>query len=175
MSESSSSDKGSYTLPVTVSSSSGATNFIVKGEKYQVCVMRPSTSASVHELKISLDRNRDMLEQSTASMYKLIPGEIEVADLLSPTRNALVARANIDMLIPLINIKGGEAAYINKNEALQIEEHIEKLRDEAGEIIGDFAKPSPLERFFSNPLTLIMSVVVMALFFLFLLFKFIFV
>lgn len=169
MSENPSSGKpGSYSLPVSISGS-GTTNFNIKGEEYQVCVMRPSPSASVHELRISLDRNREMLWQSANAMHKLLPGKTVVEDLLSPTRNALVARANIDMLIPLINIKGGEAAYINKNEALHIEQHIEKLRDEAFARIANVTKKTSWD----NPLILIMSVVVMTLIFLYLLLKYI--
>lgn len=169
----SSSKQESYSLPVTVSGS-GVTNFKIKGDEYQVCAMRPSPSASVHELKISLDRNREMLEQSAKAMYKLKPGKGKVDDLLSPTRNALLARANIDMLIPLINIKGGEAAYEGINEALLIEKHVDKLRNDAAKKIEKFITPTPLEILLSNPLTLIMLVVTLTMVFLYLLFKFVF-
>jgi hypothetical protein len=51
------------------------------------------------------------------------------------TKNALVARANIDVLIPLINIKGGDAEYEGDEEGLPIEEHIEQLRFDAEDMI----------------------------------------
>jgi len=54
-------------------------------------------------------------------------------DYFSPTQNALVARANIDLLIPLINVKGGVAVYDGKLEGLPIEKHVNvtKLRQKA--------------------------------------------
>ena len=45
-------------------------------------------------------------------------------------QNALVARANIDLLIPLINMRGGEAEYEGL-EALPINDHVNILRDNA--------------------------------------------
>lgn len=45
-------------------------------------------------------------------------------------QNALVARANIDLLIPLINMRGGDAEYKGL-EAHPIDNHINGLRDNA--------------------------------------------
>lgn len=171
MAENSSSKQESYTLPVTVSGS-GTGNYKIKNEEYQVSMMRPSPSASVHELKISLERNREMLVQSAKAMYKLKPCKKKVDDLLSPTRNALLARANIDLLIPLINIKGGEASYEGRNEAIQIEKHIEKLRDDADKNVKKQIDQDRRKCFIAtlpnNPLILIMFVVILTLMFLFL-------
>ncbi|MEE9327185.1 MAG: hypothetical protein V3U71_07795 [Cocleimonas sp.] len=115
----------------------GSFKLKIKGEEYLVRVMRPSTDVSVNELQLSLVRNREMLNESYQAMLETCRDDFfkrvdkKKVDYFSPTQNALVARANIDLLIPLINVKGGVAAYQGKKEGLPIEKHIEKLRDKA--------------------------------------------
>ncbi|HIQ14979.1 MAG TPA: hypothetical protein EYH38_05325 [Leucothrix sp.] len=169
MAEKPSSDKQeSYTLPVTVSGS-GSAYFKIKNEEYQVTVIRPSPSVSAIELQISLKRNRKMLSQSAKDMEKLKLCKKKVDDLSSPTRNALLARANIDLLVPLINMKGGEARFEGK-EALLIEKHIEKIRDDAAKKVKKQIEKETWSCFWkaqgNNPLIFIMIVVVLTLIFL---------
>lgn len=109
----------------------------IKGKEYIVRVMKPANSASLNELQFSLKRNREMLKESYLSMHETCRDDFfrrverKRIDYFSPTQNALVARANIDLLIPLINVKGGAAAYQGKLEGLPIEKHISKLRNRA--------------------------------------------
>ncbi len=116
---------------------SGTLRLRIKDDEYLVRVMRPASGTSLHELQISLQRNREMLADSFEAMKEACRDEVfkrkekKDVDYFSPTMNALVARANIDMLIPLINVKGGVAAYKGKLEAIPIEKHIEKLRNKA--------------------------------------------
>ncbi len=113
----------------------GSLKFVIKDTEFLVRIMRPSGSASLHELQKSLQRNRDMLDESFTAMVKASRKEIIEkkggVDHISPTQNALVARANIDLLIPLINVRGGIASYKGKQEAMPIEKHIEGLRKKA--------------------------------------------
>lgn len=115
----------------------GSVKVIIKGDEYIVRVMKPASSASLNELQISLKRNREMLKDSYLAMHETCRDdyfkrvEKKHVDYFSPTQNALVARANIDLLIPLINVKGGVAAYTGKLEGLPLEKHIAKLRDKA--------------------------------------------
>jgi hypothetical protein len=113
----------------------GSLKFVIKNTEYLVRIMRPSGSATLHELQKSLQRNRDMLDESSSDMVKACRKEIIEkrggVDHISPTQNALVARANIDLLIPLINVRGGIASYKGKQEAMPIEKHIEGLRKKA--------------------------------------------
>jgi len=51
------------------------------------------------------------------------------------TKNALVARANIDVLIPLINMRGGDAEYEGSGEGLPIEQHVKQLRQTAEKLV----------------------------------------
>ncbi len=115
----------------------GTLKLRIKDDDYLVRVMRPASGAGLHELQLSLQRNRDMLADSFEAMKEACRDDLfkrkkkKDLDYFSPTMNALVARANIDMLIPLINIKGGKAGYKGKLEAMPIEQHIEKLRNKA--------------------------------------------
>ncbi len=121
----------------------GTLKLQVKGDDYTVRVMRPDNDATLNELQLSLKRNREMLADSFVAMQESCRDELfkrkekQYIDHLSPTQNALVARANIDMLIPLINIKGGVAMYETKKEALPLEKHILKLRNKALEVANE--------------------------------------
>ncbi len=139
MSDASKDDKGSFDDQEdhydSFNTPSGSLKFVIKNTEYLVRIMRPSGGASLHELQKSLQRNRDMLDESFNAMVKASRKEIIQkqggVDYLSPTQNALVARANIDLLIPLINVRGGVASYKGKQEAMPIEKHIEGLRKKA--------------------------------------------
>lgn len=125
------------------SAPAGSFKLRIKGDDYLVRVMRPATSVTINELQLSLQRNREMLDESYQAMLEACRDDLlkrvdkKKVDYFSPTQNALVARANIDLLIPLINVKGGVASYQGKKEGLPIEKHIEKLRSNAREIILD--------------------------------------
>lgn len=124
-------DFDSYSAPA------GSIKLKISGDDYLVRVMRPSSSAPLHELQRSLQRNRDMINESYEAMHETCRDDLfkrvekKHVDYFSPTQNALVARANIDVLIPLINVKGGVAAYASKLEGMPIEKHIEKMRKKA--------------------------------------------
>lgn len=145
---------------------SGSLKFAIKKDDYLVRIMRPSSSASLHELQHSLQRNRDMLNESFDEMVGACQDEIikkKGADHISPTQNALVARANIDLLIPLINVRGGVASYKGKLEAMPIEKHIDKLRNKAVSKIED-----EISSMRKGSFLIIILVLVIATFFLYL-------
>lgn len=131
------SELDSYSAPA------GSIKLHIKGDDYHVRVMRPSASASLHELQKSLQRNRDMIKESFEAMHETCRDDFfkriekKYVDYFSPTQNALVARANIDLLIPLINVKGGIAAYSSKLEGMPIEKHIEKMRKKAADNVKE--------------------------------------
>lgn len=129
---------------VTVISANGSQKIYIRGVEYNLRVSKPAHGVGVPELKRSLDRNREMLEKNFEKMKEIYrrfrintdPLMIEHEGAYrTATKNALVARANIDVLIPLINIKGGDAEYEGDEEGLPIEEHIEQLRFDAEDMI----------------------------------------
>ena len=141
----------------------GSLKVNIEGEEYIVRVMKPSNSASLNELQLSLTRNREMLKESYLAMHETCRDDFfkrvekKYVDYFSPTQNALVARANIDLLIPLINVKGGIASYKGKLEGLPIEKHISKLRSKAIDNIREEGTKSRIGSFF-----IIMGVIALA-------------
>ncbi len=129
---------------VTVISANGSQKIFIRGVEYNLRVSKPAHGVGVAELRRSLDRNREMLEKNFEKMKQIYRRFRTNTDPLvvehegayrTATKNALVARANIDVLIPLINIKGGDAEYEGDEEGLPIEEHIEQLRFDAEDMI----------------------------------------
>lgn len=76
-----------------------------------------------------------------------------------------MARANIDLLIPLINVKGGIAAYKGKLEGLPIEKHIEKLRNKAASNVREEATKSRIGSFFLIMLVVALTTAILLVFF----------
>ena len=131
---------------ITVLHSNGTLKAYVRGTEYNLRVMKPAHGVGVSELQRSLERNREMVEQSLEKMIEIYrefrlsqdPMKFESeGDYRTATKNALVARANIDVLIPLINMRGGDAEYKGSGEGLPIEEHVEELRNIAEDFIDD--------------------------------------
>lgn len=149
----------------------GSFKLRIKGDDYLVRVMKPAASSSLTELQLSLTRNREMLKQSYESMHEtcrddfLKRVEKKHVDYFSPTQNALVARANIDLLIPLINVKGGVAAYKGKLEGLPIEKHIEKLRDKAASNVREEETKSRIGSFVLIMLVVALATAILLVFF----------
>jgi len=129
---------------VTVISANGSQKIYIRDVEYNLRVSKPAHGVGVAELKRSLDRNREMLDKNHEKMmviykrFRLNTDPLVVEHegaYRTATKNALVARANIDVLIPLINIKGGDAEYEGDEEGLPIEEHIEQLRFDAEDMV----------------------------------------
>lgn len=143
----------------------------IKGEEYSVRIMKPAIGASINELQQSLVRNREMLTESYQAMLESCRDDFfkrvekKKVDYFSPTQNALVARANIDLLIPLINVKGGVAAYQSKKEGLPIEKHIEKLRDSATKKIREESQSTRIGGFLLVMTAVALATLILLLFF----------
>ena len=151
----------------SLSTPSGSLKLNIKDNDYIIRIMRPSGSASLHELQRSLQRNREMLKESYEEMLESCRDEIikkkKGANYISPTQNALVARANIDLLIPLINVRGGVASYKGKLEAMPIEKHVDKLRNKAVKTVENEISSNRMGSF-----GIIILVLIIATFFLYL-------
>lgn len=155
----------------SLSAPAGSVKFIIHGDDYLVRVMKPASSASLHELQISLNRNRDMLKESFEAMHETCRDDFfkriekKHVDYFSPTQNALVARANMDLLIPLINVKGGVAAYASKLEGMPIEKHIEKLRNKAAKNVREEGTKTRIGSFFLMVVVLALATAILLVFF----------
>ena len=155
----------------SLSAPAGSVKLVIKGDDYLVRVMKPASSASLHELQISLNRNRDMLKESFEAMHETCRDDFfkrvekKYVDYFSPTQNALVARANMDLLIPLINVKGGIAAYASKLEGMPIDKHIEKLRNKAAKNVKEEDTKTRIGSFFLMLLVLALATAILLVFF----------
>ncbi len=155
----------------SLSAPAGSVKLVINGDEYLVRVMKPASSASLHELQISLNRNRDMLKESYEAMHETCRDDFfkrvekKYVDYFSPTQNALVARANMDLLIPLINVKGGVAAYANKLEGMPIEKHIEKLRNKAAKNVREEGAKTRIGSFFLMVMVLVLITAILLVFF----------
>ncbi len=153
------------------SAPAGSFKLRIKGDDYLVRVMRPASGASLNELQLSLKRNREMLKESYDAMHETCRDDFfkrvekKHVDYFSPTQNALVARANIDLLIPLINVKGGVAAYKGKLEGLPIEKHIEKLRNKAASNVKEEETKSRIGSFVLIMLVVALTTAILLVFF----------
>lgn len=149
----------------------GSVKVNIKGDEYLVRVMKPANSASLNELQVSLKRNRDMLAESYLAMHETCRDDLfkrvekKHVDYFSPTQNALVARANIDLLIPLINVKGGVASYKGKLEGLPLEKHIAKLRDKAMKKVREEGTKTRINSFLMIMGVLVLTTLILLLFF----------
>jgi len=149
----------------------GSIKLVINGDDYLVRVMKPAASASLHELQNSLKRNREMLKESYEAMHETCRNDFfkrvekKHLDYFSPTQNALVARANMDLLIPLINVKGGVAAYASKLEGMPIEKHIEKLRNKAADNVREESTKSKIGGFLLMVLVLALATAILLVFF----------
>ncbi len=149
----------------------GSFKINIKGDDYLVRVMKPAVGASLNELQLSLERNRQMLKDSYDAMHETCRDDFfkrvekKHVDYFSPTQNALVARANIDLLIPLINVKGGVAAYKGKLEGLPIDKHIEKLRSKAADNVREENTKTRIGSFLLMLIVMALATLILLVFF----------
>lgn len=114
---------GTVTIPIKIQGSD---------TEFQCHISPPSPKVEVEELEKALVRNRELLDKSHKAMIDNLKKDYfeRAAPWLlnyeGPVQNALVARFNINVLIPLINIRGGEAEF-TKIESFPVKQHIEKL------------------------------------------------
>lgn len=109
-------------------------------KKFDCHISAPGPMAPVEELEKALQRNRDLLDECQKEIAENL--RKEHFDREPPWKlnyegavlNALVARLNINVLIPLINIKGGKAKF-TKIETMPVNKHVEKLMAKAEKVV----------------------------------------
>ena len=95
-------------------------------------ISAPPPMTPIEDLEKFLTSNRRLLDEAQEDMITnyyndlflhKAPGKLNYE---GPIQDALVARFNINILIPLINIKGGTAKF-TKLESMPVNKHIEKM------------------------------------------------
>lgn len=111
---------------------SGSIAININQKMYQVHISPPGPMVALEDLTTSLEHNRKRLaelEEALLNEYKREYYEYAPPWMLNYDaliQNALVARLNINILVPMINMKGGKAEF-SKFESWTVKQHIEFL------------------------------------------------
>lgn len=114
----------------------GTIKVTIRGRDYYVHSSAPMPMMPLADLEEGLKRNRDIIKASQTKMRDTF--EMEAFEYAapwtlnydSPTQDAIQAHLNINMLIPLINLKGGNASF-EKPETLNVQTRVELMRNVA--------------------------------------------
>ena len=161
---------GNEKKPETLTSTyTGTVKVQIRGKDYFVHISTPPMGASLEELEKALQLNRATLDRCQQQMkeayveqtFKYKPPMLVNYD--SPTQEAIMAHMNINVLIPLINIRGGQASF-TKAETFHVTQRVEIMRNAA-------ERAAQIERYQGTPplpiaivTVLILSTVMFALF-----------
>lgn len=124
-------EKKETTLPTN---HAGSVTVEVRGKKYHVYSSAPMAMMQVDDLLKALEHNRAVLKRCQEEMRRAFelealryehPSKINYD---TPTQDAIQAHLNINMLIPLINLKGGRASF-EKPETLNVQERVNMMRN----------------------------------------------
>lgn len=108
----------------------------VKGKTYRVQISPPGPMIQLEDLEKSLIANREQLREANEAIKATFRKEIFdqpapwLLDYDSPTQKAIIAHLNIGVLIPIINMKGGDAQF-NKLETWPVEQHVALMHKKA--------------------------------------------
>ncbi len=114
----------------------GTVRVNVRGREYIVHTSAPLPMMALADLEAGLKRNREMIKDCQERMREVFIMEAFeyaapwVLNYDSPTQDAIQAHININLLIPLINLKGGQASF-EKPETLPVQQRLEIMRNVA--------------------------------------------
>jgi hypothetical protein len=110
----------------------GTVEVEVKGKKYRVQISPPGPMVPVEELEKALIANRKQLKEAQAGITATFKKEVfempapKFLNYESPTLLGIMAHLNINVLVPIINMKGGSATF-QKPETMPVDKHLEKM------------------------------------------------
>jgi cell division protein ZapA (FtsZ GTPase activity inhibitor) len=135
----------------------------VAGKLYKVQLSGPPPPMiAVADLEKALETNREHIRQATIAIKATTKQELidralpKKLNYVGPTHLAIMAHLNINMLIPIINIKGGHATF-EKPETFPVEQRINGIHNVAKKqvLMENYRVPFPMEKF---SVTLLLSV-----------------
>lgn len=114
----------------------GTVKVSVRGKDHYVHISAPPMGATLEELGKALENNRELIDTSQSLMQQAVVDQIYLfkppmqVNFDSPTQDAIMAHLHINILIPLINIRGGTATFA-KAETLHVQQRVEIMRSAA--------------------------------------------
>lgn len=114
------------------SSPVGSANIEIRGKEYMVFNSAPPPGASIEDLKLFLERNRNMLKKCQQDfeatfideVYKRVP--VPKLNYDSPIQQALTAHRNVQILLPILQMRGEEVVY-EKMDILDPKTRVERM------------------------------------------------
>lgn len=112
----------------------GTVKVTVRGEEFYAHITPPPPAAGLPDLEKALEINRKIIDESQMKLKEVFYQEaFEQAapwqlNYKSPIQDAITAHLNINILIPLINIRGGEARF-QKPETFHVKQRLELMRN----------------------------------------------
>lgn len=134
---------------------------------FTVHVSPPGPKEDLETLERALEQNRSLLNECQKDMCENMKKDFFeyqppwMLNYEGPIQTAVMARHNINVLIPLVNIKGGSAKY-TKIESMPVKTHVEKLmfKAEKAALEWQVEKSSPI--MYSIVVAMMVAVVVVA-------------
>ena len=113
---------------------------------HKVQISPPAPMVSLEDLEKALVTNREQLDKAAKDIKAMFKKDVFeqpppwLMNYEGPTQNAIMAHLNINVLVPIINMKGGKAEF-KKAETMPVEAHIAKMYMIAErDTLNDFSK-----------------------------------
>lgn len=90
---------------------------LIGGNKYEVNVTPPSSDANLDQLERSLKQNRSAFSKDEKLLIELLSEgkPLDSSEVEATIKNLLSSIRSIELLIPAIKLRGGNAAYTSKD------------------------------------------------------------